>query len=184
MSERGKLLHATVDQQIGELIDLITAFDPATLRLPCPSRDKLGDGTIAACAQHTADNYQRIVAFVQNRERMSGAHGPAQHGGHSIPGFLRVLGLRPPDQAQPGPGVHHDDRYTADKIDPGELVSQLSTSRAALGQISTLTYTQLKAIPPDGSFRFANGQRTLDQVLASLLQHQDHQVKAVRAALA
>jgi hypothetical protein len=54
------------------------------------------------------------------------------------------------------------------------VVGQLSASRDTLGQIAELTDTQLDAIPPDGSFRFCDGHRTLEQVLASLLKHQAH----------
>jgi hypothetical protein len=68
----------------------------------------------------------------------------------------------------------HDGGYTADAIDVGAVVEQLSASRDTLGQIAELTDTQLDAIPPDGSFRFCDGHRTLEQVLASLLKHQAH----------
>jgi hypothetical protein len=185
MSERGQQLQATADRQIAELIDLVATLDHATVRLPCPGRDKLGDGTVAASAQHMADNYQRIVAFVQTSNQKSGPQRPTQPDGHRMPRFLQGLGHRPPDHAKHEPGARHDDdRYTADRISPGELVDQLSASREALGQIATFTDTQLETVPPDGSFRFCDGQRTLDQVLASLLKHQDHQVRAVKQALA
>lgn len=185
MSRHAKQVHAAADQQIAELIDLVATFDHATVRLPCPGRDKLGDGTIGASAQHTADNYQRIAAFVLTSNQMSDAHGPVQPGGHRIPRFLQGLGHRTPDHAKDEPGASHDDdRYAADKISPRELVNQLSTSREALTEIAALTDSQLDAVPPNGSFRFCDGQRTLDQVLASLLKHQEHQVKALKIALA
>jgi hypothetical protein len=185
MTERGKQLHATADQQITELIDLISTLDEAALRLPCPGREKLGDGTVGASARHTADNYRRIAGFVQTSDWMSGEHGPAQRGGHRIPRFLRAIGHGPADHAEHDPGAgQHDGEYTADTIDVGAVVGQLSASRATLGRIAGLTDTQLDTIPPDGSFRFCDGQRTLEQVLASLLKHQGHQVEALRSALA
>jgi hypothetical protein len=184
MSKRGQQLYATLDRQIAALIEVVNKLDQVTLRQPCPGRDKLGDGTIAASAQHTADNYQRIAAFVQTSSQRSGARRSTQLGGHRVPPFRRGLGHQPPGHAEHGPGARQDDvRYTADKIDSGDLVDQLSTSRDALGQVATLTDSQLKAIPSDGSFRFCDGKRTLDEVLASLLKHQDHQVKTVTAAL-
>lgn len=82
MTERRKQLHTTADEQIAELIALLPTVDEASLRLPCPGREKLGDGTLAAAARHTADNYQRIAAFVQTSDRMSGVHEPTPHGGH------------------------------------------------------------------------------------------------------
>jgi hypothetical protein len=184
MTERGKQLHATTDEQIAELINLISALDEGSLRRPCPGREKLGDGTVGASARHTADNYQRIAAFVQTSDRMSGAHGPAQHGGHRIPRFLRAIGHRPSDHAEHDPGAgQHDGEYTADTIDVGAVVEQLSGSRDTLGRIAELTDTQLDAIPPDGSFRFCDGHRTLEQVLAGLLKHQAHQLEALRTGL-
>ncbi|MEO6856968.1 MAG: hypothetical protein ABI323_00035 [Solirubrobacteraceae bacterium] len=118
----------------------------------CPGREKLGDGTVAACVQFTADNYERIGAFVR-----------AEHG-H-------------------GTGSHPD-LYTADDVDLRALLGQLSTTRSALGRIGELTDKQLDTIPPSGSFRFCDGQRTMEEVLAGLLKHQSHQVEAVKAAIA
>ena len=62
------------------------------------------------------------------------------------------------------------------------MVAQLSASRDALGRIAELTDSQLDAIPPKDSFRFCDGQRTLEQVIASLLKHQSHQLDALKAA--
>ncbi|MBV8713036.1 MAG: hypothetical protein JOY56_14705 [Solirubrobacterales bacterium] len=42
---------------------------------------------------------------------------------------------------------------------------------------------QLDRVPAKDSFRFCDGERTLEQVLLGLLKHQDHQVQALRAAL-
>jgi hypothetical protein len=155
MTERGKRLHVTADAQIAELIDLLSTPDEAALRRPCPGREKLGDGTIGASARHTADNYQRIAAFVQASDRTSEGHAPTQH--HA---------------------------YTADNIEPGAVIAQLSASRDGLGRIAALTDHELDAIPPKDSFRFCDGQRTLEQVIAGVLKHQRHQLDALRAAAA
>jgi hypothetical protein len=181
MTERGKQLHATADGRIAELIDLISTLDDVTLRLPCTGREKLGDGTIGASARHTADNYKRIATFIQTSDGMSGTHQPTQHGGHRIPRFLRAPAAGRADHAEHGPGAGPHE-YTANDIDPGAVVRQLSASRETLSQIAELTDSQLDAIPPKGSFRFCDGQRTLEQVLASLLNHQRHQVEALKAA--
>jgi hypothetical protein len=78
---------------------------------------------------------------------MSGAHEPTQHGAHRIPRFLRALGHRPQDHAEHGPGAgQHEEQYTADNIDPGAIVEQLSASRDNLGRIAELTNRQLNAI--------------------------------------
>jgi hypothetical protein len=182
MMERGSALHATADEQIAELIALMSTADEVALRLPCPGREKLGDGTVGASIRHTADNHQRITDFVQTSDRMSAAHQPGQHGGHRIPRFLSAFGHAPPGHADHRAGAsQHDNEYTAN-IDPRAVIAQLSASHDRLGQIAALTDRQLDAIPPKGSFRFCDGQRTLEQVIASLLKHQRHQLDALKAA--
>jgi hypothetical protein len=161
MTERGKQLHTTADAQIAQLIAVLATPDEAALRRPCPGREGFGDGTIGASARHAADNYQRIAAFVKTSDRMSAAHAPSGHG--------------------PGAGQHANE-YTADNIDPGAVITQLSASRDSLGRIAALTDGQLDVIPPKDSFRFCDGQRTLEQVIASLLKHQGHQLDALKAA--
>ena len=114
---------------------------------------------------------------------MSGAHQATQEGAHRVPRFLRSLGHGPSDHAEDGPSAgQHGDQYTADTTDPRAVVKQLSDSRGRLRRIAELTDSQLEAIPPKDSFRFCDGQRTLEQVLASLLKHQRHQIDALRAA--
>jgi hypothetical protein len=184
MTERAEQLHATADEQIVELIALVATLDDTTMHLPCPGREKLGDGTIAAATQHTADNYQRIASFVQTSDLMTSA-GAANGNGRRVPGFIKALGHRPRDHVQRGHGSGpHDDQYTADNADLGALLEQLSASREALGRMAELTDSQLDVIPPDGSFRFCDGQRTLEHVLASLLKHQSHQLDSLKAASA
>jgi hypothetical protein len=185
MTERGQELHATADEQIADLLALVSTVDEAALRLPCPGREKLGDGTVGASVRHTAENYQRIAGFVQTSDRMSGAHAPTPNGAHRIPRFLRAIGHGPADHAEHGPGAgQHDDQYTAGNIDLTAVVTELSASRDSLGRIAELTDIQLNAIPPKDSFRFCDGRRTLEQVLAALLKHQSHQVDALKTALA
>ena len=67
-------------------------------------------------------------------------------------------------------------------LDLDGVVGQLSASRDALRAMTELSDSQLDAIPPKDSFRFCDGQRTLEQVIASLLKHQGHQLDAVKAA--
>lgn len=149
MTERGQELHATADEQLDDLIALTSAIDEAALRLPCPGREKLGDGTVGASLRHTAANYQRIAGFVQTSDRMSGAHQPIQHGAHRIPRLLRAIGHGPSAHAEHGPSAgQHGDQYTADSVDLTAVATQLSASRATLGRIAGLTDSQLNAIPP------------------------------------
>lgn len=166
MRQRAERLRTVVDEQIADLMGVVETLDESTLRRPCPGREKLSNGTVGACVRHTADNYQRIAAFVQTSDRTSSPQHPARA-----------------HYAEPGPGAgQHEDQPTADAIDLDDLVKQLSASRDGLGQIAELTDAHLDAIPPKASFRFCDGQRTLEQVLAALLKHQGHQVDALKAA--
>lgn len=180
MTARGEELSATADGQITKLIDLLSTLDQAALDQPCPGREKLGDGTIGAAARHTTDNYQRIADFVQTSDRTS-----AGHGGHRISQFRRALGRRPQDHAKDDhAGTRHDNGYRAQNVDLDAVIEQLGAARDALGQIAELTDSQLDAIPPKDSFRFCDGQRSLEQVLAGLLTHQAHQLEALKTAVA
>jgi hypothetical protein len=165
MTERAQQLHAAAEQQIGELVDLVSTLDDAALRRPCPGREKLGDGTVAALARHTADNYRRIAAFASTSGRISAAHRPADHTQHG-----------------PASGQHGGE-YVTGNFDLAALVTQLSVARRSFSRVGELTDVQLDAIPPKDSFRFCDGQRTLDQVLANLMKHQRHQLDALRAAV-
>ena len=94
--------------------------------------------------------------------------------------FVHALGQGPADHGEHGPGAGQPaDSYSADNIDLDAVVRQLTASRDTLGQVAGLTDSQLDAIPPKDTFRFCDGQRTFEQVLASLLKHQRHQVDAL-----
>jgi hypothetical protein len=78
--------------------------------------------------------------------------------------------------------IDEQNPYTAD-MDVDVVVRQLSISRDTLGRIAELTDGQLDAIPPKDSFRFCDGQRTFEQVIAGLLKHQRHQLDALSTAI-
>ena len=175
MSERATQLFQTADAQIGDLIALLGAADAAALHAPCPGREKLGDGTVAAVAMHTADNYHRIAEYLgadpQPRSRTAKRR-------HRIPASLgahRRHGRRDHSDAMAA--------YRAENIDPPSLLERLETARARLRPLSELSDEQLAAVPPADEMRFADGQRTLEQIVVSLLKHQGHQCGALAAAL-
>lgn len=185
MSERAEQLQTSAAIQIRELIDLVSTADDATLHRPCPGREKLGDGTIGAIAAHTADNYQRIGTFVATSQRMGNRHDSRRPDPHRIPSGLRAIGHTPFGQNQHQADSHsHQSGYTAKTVQPTEIASRLTAARQDLARIAQLTDQQLDGIPRKDSFRFCDGQRTLEQVLAGLLKHQDHQVQTLKTALA
>jgi hypothetical protein len=163
MSDRGLDLRRTADGQIAELIELLSTRGQIVLGLPCPGRQKLGDGTVAACALHTADNYHRIAGFLQGQS--DGRH-------HRIGRSLH------------GHGDHkHEGGYTAEDIDLPALLDRLSAGRAALRALADLTDAQLDTVPPASEMKFCDGQRTLEQVVTNLLNHQSHQLDALKSAI-
>jgi hypothetical protein len=143
MNDRAQQLHATVDGQIAELIDLLSTADDAQLSRLIPGREKLGDGTARTIAAHTALNYLRIAGFA------SGSDG---HSPHGMPSGVDALGT-------------------------------LRSARERLTRVAELTNEQLDAVPSKDSFRFCDGQRTLEQVLSGLFKHQEHAVVALTTGL-
>jgi hypothetical protein len=151
MSRRAQLLHESADRQIAQLAEQVSAAGTTGLGRPCPGREKLGDGTVAAVAAHTTDNYQRIARFVARLQ---------DRGMPSCP-----------------------DRHRASEIDPRTLLACLAAARDALGAIGRLTDEQLDLVPPASEMKFVDGQRTVEQIVASLLKHQRHQIAALTSAL-
>jgi hypothetical protein len=78
----------------------------------------------------------------------------------------------------------HDQPHTTAGAGAQSILERLTGARQSLGALATLTDVQLDAIPPKDSFRFCDGERTLEQVVAGLLKHQGHQLQALRTALA
>jgi DinB family protein len=149
MDARAEALHANAAQQIDTLIEFAADLDTADLRRPCPGRERLGDGSVGTLLAHTTDNYLRIAAFLR------GEASPTE-GGH-----------------RPG---HHGPTKAAD---PDELRHRLARARVELGRIAELDSDELDSIPPAGSFRFSDGNRTVEQVIDAVLTHQGHQVEAL-----
>jgi hypothetical protein len=169
MSRRGSQLLETANGQISGLIDLLSARGEGALSLPCPGREKMGDGTVAATASHTADNYQLIARFLQASSQMPDAHAGARQA------------RRRAESGHAG-GPDNSD-YTAEKVDLRDLLERLSAGRDALSLLADMTDERLDNVPAAGSFRFCDGQRTLEQVVATLLNHQSHQTNAIKAAV-
>ncbi len=175
MSERATRLFQTADEQISDLMALLDAADDAALHAPCAGREKLGDGSVAAVAMHTADNYHRIAEYL-DADAGPGHRKPARR--HGIPGFGGAHKRR---------GGHDHSgggrEYRSDKIDRRSLLERLETARARLSPLAELSDEQLTAVPPASEMRFADGQRTLEQIVVSLLNHQRHQCDALSVAL-
>ena len=64
MSVRAQRLHEMARTQVATLERQLRVADGSRLLKPCPGRGRLGDGTIAAVAGHTADRYEDIARFI------------------------------------------------------------------------------------------------------------------------
>jgi hypothetical protein len=156
VGERGTRLLDAADRQISDLIGLLSRAGDAALQRPCPARGRLGDGTVGATASHTADNYHRVAGFLKTTLEGRSDHGPGSHGaGH-----------------------------TADNVDLDGLLKRLSAAKRALAVLADLSDEQLDVVRPADDMRFVDGQRTLEQVVSSVLKHQRHQIDALTAAVA
>jgi hypothetical protein len=155
MSQRAEQLHQTADGQIAELAERLSTAGEQGLTRPCPGRARLGDGTVGAVAAHTTDNYHRIARFVSALRDDGEQHKPSQH----------------------------SEQHRASEIELDVLLTRLAAARDALATIELLSNEQLDSVPPAGEMKFADGKRTLEQIIASLFKHQRHQVDALAAAL-
>lgn len=176
MSERAAHLFQTADEQIADLMARLGAAGDAALHASCPGREKLGDGTVAAVAMHTADNYHRIAEYLA-ADAPPSCRAPERR--HRIP---RSLGAH----RRPGGRDHGDGpaTYRSENIDRRSLLERLATARTRLSPLAEVSNERLAAVLPADEMRFADGQRTLEQIVVSLLNHQRHQCDALAAALA
>ena len=106
-------------------------------------------------AAHTTDNYHRIGRFVSALGGAGEQHHAVQHG--------------------------EEDRASDVELDV--LLVRLLSARDALATIAQLSNEQMDSVPPAGEMKFADGERTLEHIIAGLLNHQRHQVDALAAAL-
>jgi hypothetical protein len=178
MSERGTQLLRMADGQLSELTELLSTRDEAALNLPCPGREKLGDGTVAACASHTAENYLWIAAFLRDGDDPPVAHRQRARGSHRIPSFLRARSHGTSDAHDT-----HSAPHDAPDVDRQGLLERLSAGRNDFSLLGDLTDERLDTVPPASDMKFCDGQRTLEQVVTNLLNHQSHQLDALKAAL-
>lgn len=155
MSARARQLHATADRQVAELADRLAGAGDADLKRPCPGRARLGDGTVGAVAAHATDNYGRIARFVAAYQA-----GSAQQ-----------------------PHGSHGQTPEASEVDAAVLLVRLAWAREVLARIRRCSDDQLDSQPPDGAMRFADGERSFEQVISALFKHQRHQIDAIEAAL-
>jgi hypothetical protein len=156
MSTRSQRLLEESIQQIDTLADSLSRAGAAALVRPCPGRGKLGDGTVGAVATHTTENYHHVAEFLRATAGAGASHRSSEHG----------------------------TGYGAVDVDLGDLLDRLAAAKHALAVLAQLDDRVLDTAPAAGDMKFADGVRTLEQIVASVLKHQRHQVDALAAALA
>ncbi len=128
--------------QIAELRGLLAGADEEALGRACVGREKLGDGTVTACAAHTIRNYGRVL-------ELAGVSGA------------------------PGTPSGRD-----------QLLVALDAVAASFAGLASLPEASLQAVSaPSEGMRFADGSRTVAEIVAAALKHQRHQVAAIGASL-
>jgi hypothetical protein len=156
MSLRAQRLHEAADSQVAQLAELLAGLGDAGLRRPCPGRARLGDGSVAAVALLTTGSYEQIAEFVT-----AARTGTA-----------------------PRRADRHRELHSATTTTVDALVARLAATREALTRIAELSDDELDSVPDAGDMKFADGSRMFEQIIASLLRHQRHQVDALTAAAA
>lgn len=156
MSLRAQRLHDAADSQVAQLAELLAGLGDTRLRRPCPGRARLGDGSVAAVALLTTGSYEQIAEFVT----------VARTG------------------AAPRRTDRHREIHSATAMTADALVARLAAAREALTAVAQLSDDELDSVPDGGEMKFADGTRTFEQIIASLLRHQRHQVDALKAAAA
>jgi hypothetical protein len=81
------------------------------------------------------------------------------------------------------PGLHST-RRRGEPLELSELLHELCAARTALEPLADLPDRELDAVPGNGSFRFCDGRRTLEQMIAKVLAHQQHHIDALNGAVA
>jgi glycerate kinase len=150
-------------RQLDEIVAVFAGVDDADLSKPCSNEEGDGDatGTVAVAAAHLVEGYARLGRFLHSAGYVPAA--PA---------------------ADLGEGLAHSDGHRhappAAVADVLELLHRVEQPAALLGG---LTDEQFDSVPAKAN-RFADGQRTLRQMMDEMTSHQAAHLAAVKRALA
>ena len=135
-------------------------------------------GELAGCIEAADD--RDLMRPCPGRQKLGdGTIGAAAR--HTAENYLRAATLVEPDTGRP---IAHGTHATQAGVDRGELLARLQAAGGAISRVARLDELTLDTVPPAGTIRFADGTRTLEQILSSILKHQRHQVDAIAAGLA
>jgi hypothetical protein len=130
---------------------------------------------LAAEANDQLDELARALAGVRDETLRAPCRGRAKLGDgsigtvarHTIGNYIRTAGFL-------------SGHATAPSVD---LASGIDAAKEAVAALSGLEDAALDAVPAAGAFRFADGNRTTEQIVTRVLAHQRHQLDAIVASL-
>jgi hypothetical protein len=162
VSHRGTELRTRMSQQLDEITEFVGTLTDADLRKPCPDETGHDAGhTVGAAATHLADGYQRLGQFLLSAGYVPGSPAAGTSHGH-------------------GHGYGH--QHAQAPVGVPDLLDRLVGGKAPIGLLAELTDEQLDSVPASAN-RFADGHRTLEQVINEVIAHQAAHLEALRRAV-
>lgn len=157
MSDRGTELMAKVLEQLDQASALLAGSDESALHRPYVDRE--GDhsaNSVGSAALHFIEGYQKIGRLLKGAGYVSAslAEGAPQPHGH---------------------GKHHDP-------DMSDVVKGLDAAKIRLTLLADLSDEQLDSVPSVRN-QWADGERTLLQVLDTIIDHQAGHLASLQDAL-
>lgn len=148
-----------VQQQLDDAVLVFAAADDTDLTRRCSDEEVGATGTVAEAAAHLAEGYVRLGRFLHSTGYVPAASTAQAHvhgDGHG--------GAPPPATV-------------------ADVLALLRAMRMPAALLGGLTDEQLDSVPAKAN-RFADGRRTLRQVLDAMAAHQAAHLAAVKRALA
>lgn len=158
MSVRGTELMTKAGRQLEEISEFVESLHDEDLRRPCQDESGHGSGDVGAAIMHVVEGYQRLGQFLRSTGYVPGS----------------------PDTGR----IHGDGHGHAQRPETvAELRDRLMGGRVQLDLMRQLTDDQLDSVPARVN-QFADGNRTLGQVIETVLAHQAADVVTLRRAVA
>lgn len=161
MSERGAELAAKLSRQVDEIAEFFGTLHDADLRGPC--HDEAGGdagNTVGAAAAHLAEGYHRLGQFLRSAGYVPGSPSTDDH------------------EHDHGHGHQHTHVPQAVRV----VLERLVAGKTPIGFLADLTDERLDGVPPRAN-RFADGHRTLQQVIDEVIAHQAAHLATLRRAV-
>jgi hypothetical protein len=172
MSERGTALMTKAGRQLDEIAAFLGTLNQADLAKPCAdgsagdtvdaaAAHRAGD-TVGATASHMADGYDHLGRLLPTTGYVPGSQPGGDHHSHDH--------------------SHDHDHARVPEALP-DLRARLMGGKARIALLADLTDEQLDSVPPAVGL-FADGRRTLEQVIEAVIAHQAAHFATLKRAVA